>query len=83
MKCDLGQDHPPTEVVGATENPTQPWGPRRPYHCPGLLLRNEATSGLRLLGEVLRPGECCGGWPRVAVSALLSGVTVDPRGATR
>jgi hypothetical protein len=33
MKCDLGHDHPPMEVVGATENPTQPWGPR-PYHCP-------------------------------------------------
>ena len=33
MKCDLGHDHPPMQVVGATENPTQPWGPR-PYHCP-------------------------------------------------
>jgi hypothetical protein len=32
MKCDLGHDHPPMKVVGATENPTQPWGPR-PYHC--------------------------------------------------
>jgi hypothetical protein len=33
MTCNLGHDHPPVKVVGATENPMQPWGPR-PYHCP-------------------------------------------------
>jgi hypothetical protein len=78
MKCDLGRDHPPIQVVGATENPTQPWGP--PLPLPGLFLRNEARGRPRLLGGIPRSGECCGGWPRVAVSALLCGVTVEPRG---
>jgi hypothetical protein len=32
-RCKFGHAHPPTQVVAATENPTQPSGPR-PYHCP-------------------------------------------------
>jgi len=31
--CKFGHAHPPSKIVAATENPTQPWGPR-PYHCP-------------------------------------------------
>lgn len=32
MICFRGHSHPPDPVVGATGNPTYPWGPR-PYHC--------------------------------------------------
>jgi hypothetical protein len=32
MRCKRGHEHP-HKIVMATDNPTEPWGPR-PFHCP-------------------------------------------------
>ncbi len=33
MRCKYGHDHSRASVKAATDNSTQPWGPR-PFHCP-------------------------------------------------